>query len=397
MFNIAVAKGLDSEETAAQLVEKATQSGDDKVAVLLIGGKHEPEPFVAAVREAYPNVEIVGGAVAGIIHPELVGYSGYEAGLMLIGEGEDGPMVLSQAGMDQGEAQTGEALGAQLRTTAPKGASVVLFYDSVASSEPLMLHPASPVLQGLYRGLDGHQLSIVGAGMVTNMFTPDSFMIHDDGVHRHSVTALVLPTEVKSTTGIAHGCRPIGSYMEITSINGAEVFELDGKPALDVLESILGSQIADPNSNISIIATLGQRLHGSPFAPYNENDYANRLILRVDPDKRSLTLFEPDFDVGAKVQIMIRDNALMISSLADCTNDTFSRADGKPVRCAFYIDCVGRVSVLSGSEREEADAFIEALPPGVPTLGFYSGVEIAPIGDRSRSLDWTGVLTLFHD
>ena len=30
----------------------------------------------------------------------------------------------------------------------------------------------------------------------------------------------------------------------------------------------------------------------------------------------------------------------------------------------------------------------------VPLIGFYSGVEIAPVNGRSRSLDWTAVLTV---
>ena len=34
----------------------------------------------------------------------------------------------------------------------------------------------------------------------------------------------------------------------------------------------------------------------------------------------------------------------------------------------------------------------ETLSDGVPFLGFYSGVEIAPVRGISRPLDWTGVL-----
>ena len=73
---------------------------------------------------------------------------------------------------------------------------------------------------------------------------------------------------------------------------------------------------------------------------------------------------------------------------------------------ALYIDCAGRTSAFSGADVEEAailqyrqsaraDLEQAELGPETPLLGFYSGVEIAPLLGRSRPLDWTGVLTLF--
>ena len=64
---------------------------------------------------------------------------------------------------------------------------------------------------------------------------------------------------------------------------------------------------------LSLVATLGQK-QGDPFAPYDENQYVNRLILQANPERGSITLFEPDFAVGTRVQIMSRDNALMLDS-----------------------------------------------------------------------------------
>jgi small ligand-binding sensory domain FIST len=62
---------------------------------------------------------------------------------------------------------------------------------------------------------------------------------------------------------------------------------------------------------------------------------------------------------------------------------------------AFYIDCAGRAAAYCGLDAEEADEVRKAVPPSVPLLGVYSGVEIAPIGGRAQALDWTGVLCVF--
>ena len=48
---------------------------------------------------------------------------------------------------------------------------------------------------------------------------------------------------------------------------------------------------------------------------------------------------------------------------------------------------------MSGTDEEEASVVTKTLIDRVPFMGFYSGVEIAPIRQRSQPLDWTGVLT----
>ena len=67
--------------------------------------------------------------------------------------------------------------------------------------------------------------------------------------------------------------------------------------------------------------------------------------------------------------------------------------DGKIPVFALYIDCAGRAAEESNTETEEASEIQQVMNKyNTPLLGFYSGVEVAPILGRSRGLDWTGVL-----
>ena len=117
---------------------------------------------------------------------------------------------------------------------------------------------------------------------------------------KHRVVAAVIPSILQSHTTIVHGCIPISSFMEITKIDGPVVYELDGRPALEVLlEMFSGSQDRD---RLSLVITLGEK-HGDLYAPYDESAYVNRLIISTNPDDGSVTLFEADFQVGTKVQI----------------------------------------------------------------------------------------------
>ena len=229
-------------------------------------------------------------------------------------------------------------------------------------------------------------------GLLTDMNLSDGWVFDGEAVRRHAAVALVFPPVVRAETVVLHGCRPISTFMEITRIEGAVVYELDGEPALDVIERMLGLRL---EGGLSLIATLGEK-QGDPFAPYNENAYVNRLILGSDRDAGSIILFEPDFRVGTKVQIMSRDNALMLESARSGTATFPARAAGREPLLGLYIDCAGRASGLSGAEVEEAALVQQNFPAAVPLLGFYSGVEIAPFNGYSRPLDWTGVLTVLE-
>jgi small ligand-binding sensory domain FIST len=72
-----------------------------------------------------------------------------------------------------------------------------------------------------------------------------------------------------------------------------------------------------------------------------------------------------------------------------------SLGDAKPA-FALYIDCAGRAARF-GTERDDAVMVQKAVGDRVPLLGIYSGVEIAPIRGRPRTLDWTGVFCLFSE
>jgi len=63
---------------------------------------------------------------------------------------------------------------------------------------------------------------------------------------------------------------------------------------------------------------------------------------------------------------------------------------------AFYINCGGRAMPFSGVGFEDASEVQKALA-GIPLAGFYSGVEVAKVGDHLQALDWTGVLCIFSD
>ena len=393
-----VAIGHGRSVSAATAIEQCRGAVGDVVPRLLLvfcGGKHDGAEIIKALRAAFgDDVQIVGGSAAGVIWRDGLGYSGLEVGLVAFEEGDFMPEVVVNRDLLQGEQAAGFALGRELRETAVEDSVVLMFYDSVANQSPLRLHPASDLVAGLQSGLAGHRIRLIGGGTLTDMNLSDAWVFDGRSVAKHAVIALVFPPGLKDETVILHGCRPVSTFMEITRIEGAEVFELDGRPALSVIEQMLGVTLGNTSSqDLSLIATLGEK-QGDPYAAYDENSYVNRLILRANRSTGSITLFERDFHLGTRVQIMSRDNALMLDSVRNGISRINQAQSGGQPLLAIYIDCAGRASARSGAAVEEARLVADGLSSSIPFLGFYSGVEIAPFEGYSRPLDWTGLLTV---
>jgi hypothetical protein len=375
------------------------QLGPDRPELVLafIGGKHPPEAALSALRDAFGDVPLAGGSAAGVIAGTAFGYSGFEIGLITFTGADVTPRIFTTRDLLADERAAGLGLGVVVQGNSIDGSAVMLLFDSVANVSPLRLHPASQLMEGFQEGLGGRALHVIGGGLLTDINISDGWVFEGGEVRKHAMAALVFPPNLRATTVILHGCRPVSTFMEITRINGPEVLELDGQPALTVVERMLGLELGTTSGQqLSLVATLGQK-QGDPFAPYDENNYVNRLILRADPAAGSITLFEPDFAVGTRVQIMSRDNSLMLDSVERGVADLKTRISGQDCVLGLYIDCAGRASVMSGAATEEAELVISSLAPAFPFMGFYSGVEIAPFaGNYSRPLDWTGVLSILQ-
>jgi hypothetical protein len=396
-MKVGYGKSTDPVLAVRRAVESLGPTGPAELVMAFVGGKLDPIAVRRALRDAFGEVPVVGGSAAGAISRRGTGYSGFELGLVVFTDPCTTPDVVHVHGLDRGEREAGAELGALVREHVSAPSVVMLVFDSVASTQPPKLHFASSIVAGFNEALGDAPVHLVGGGLLTDMNLTGAWVFDGEGVSKHAAVALIFPSSVEAETVILHGCRPVSAFMEITRIEGAQVFELDGEPALKVIERMLSLPMGGGRGHeLSLLATLGEK-QGDPYAPYDENAYVNRLILSANPESGSITLFEPDFARGTQVQIMSRDNGLMLDSVRRGVAAMNGSGAGRDNLLAFYIDCAGRASARSGSSVEEADLVVEGLDARTPLLGFYSGVEVAPFGNEpSRPLDWTGVLSVLR-
>jgi len=394
---IAYAKGAETAQVVQSCLRQlSADQGAPTLLLMFVGGKHDPDAVLRAVRSVHQDVPVVGGAAAGVISREGFGYSGFEIGIAAWHSPDTTPQFYSTDALYESDHEGGRRLGRMARDNGAYAAPILLFYDSVRSYEPRQLHVAGSVVAGFREGWGDGAPNLVGGGVLTDLNLTDGWILTGNTVKRHAAFALVFPEAFKVETQILRACRPVSAYMNITQKKGAKIYALDGRPALDVIEERLDQPLIGADGQPTRIMTLGQKI-GDPFEHGTPDDYVNRLIITADLERRSITLFEPDFAEGSRVQLMINDNEVMLESARRGAATARRLGTLKPrVRpmLRLYIDCAGRASVVTGAQPEEATVVLQELASDdVPFLGFYSGVEIAPVRGDPRPLDWTGVLT----
>ncbi len=360
-------------------------------------GRLDADAFIEGIREVVGEaMPIVGGSAFGVITGEHLSYRGYPAALALL-ESDRGPCHVACAGeLDAGERTAGRKLASALAEHLER--PLLLFYETVKrppdEDNPPVLNTSAPLLQGIEERLPGPP-TVIGGGLVSGLEFIPGQQFCGDGARQQCAVGVVLPTGISLSHRVMHGCTPLdGLYRKITSAEGDLVREIDGQPAVQVIDRLYGDQSWRRERPVVSILTLGVN-HGERYRSPQENKYVNRLIAGVHRDGKSIRIFEPDLEAGTEIQFMLRDAHRMRASACENARALMQEIAGAGLRpfLGLYIDCAGRSSQLSNTVAEEAAEVQRVFHlHGIPLLGFYSGVEIAPFLDRSRGLDWSGVL-----
>jgi hypothetical protein len=225
----------------------------------------------------------------------------------------------------------------------------------------------------LVRGIAGS----VGAGvLITGGLAGDGdrferTWVIDGGVLRrdHIVAVGLYGDRVMVAAGSQGGWGIFGPERRVTRATGNVLYELDGKPALELYKRYLG----DLAEHLPASALL------FPLAVRSEpgEEQLVRTVLAVDETSNSMT-FAGDIPEGSRAQLM-RSSANRLVEGAEAAAEE-ARLDCATPTLAVAISCVGRRLVLGARTFEELEAAQDVLGPGTDLVGFYSYGEIAPHG-----------------
>lgn len=187
------------------------------------------------------------------------------------------------------------------------------------------------------------------------------------------------------------GWSDFGPQRRITRCEGNVLYELDGKPALDLYKAYLGERAAGLPGTALLLPLSLKRDGGSGEALV-------RTLLGIDEQQHSLT-FAGDVPQGSIARLMCTRNDHLIDRAGLAMARATQGIDGTADALVMSVSCVGRRLVLGERTEEEVETVVERAPCGAGHVGLYSYGEIAPAlaGGSSDLHDQTMTVTVFSE
>jgi hypothetical protein len=169
--------------------------------------------------------------------------------------------------------------------------------------------------------------------------------------------------------GSLGGWDSFGPERLVTKATANVLYELDGKPALDLYKQYLGDH-AKGLTATGLLFPLSLRAREGDTGVV-------RTILSVNEQERSMT-FAGDIPVGSYVRLMKANFERLIDGAAGAARACHQGLASSTPDLAVLISCVGRKLVLNQRIEEEVEAVRDVLGQQAVLAGFYSYGEISP-------------------
>ncbi len=266
---------------------------------------------------------------------------------------------------------------------------------------------AAPDLRGIFVLSDGHTVNgtalIRGLGsalpesvVITGGLAADgnrfqrTWVIHERNLRQGEVSAVgFYGDRIRIGHGSQGGWDIFGPERLITRSNANILFELDGRPALELYKEYLG-ELATGLPATALLFPLAVRTPG-------DERRTVRTVLDVSESDSSMT-FAGDVPAGAMAQLMKANFDRLVQGAAHAALATRANTPEDVDVLAVAISCVGRRLVLNERTEEELEVTVETLPRRSHLVGFYSYGEISPYSDgRCELHNQTMTLTTFAE
>lgn len=316
------------------------------------------------LRTKFPGAHLLGCSTGGQIRNDDV-FDDEIAGLALRFERTALKLTTAEADEPGRSRGCGEAIGRALaddETDGKKLAAIFVLSDGLNVNGSELVAGISSVV--------GKGVALTGGLAGDGALFAETLVGGNGRPRKHQVAAVGFYGDaVRVGHGSAGGWDEFGPRRRITRAHGNVLYELDGKPALDLYKRYLGDE-ADGLPGTALLFPLRIR---DPQDPSNE---LVRTVLAVDHDARSMT-FAGDMPEGWVAQLMRGNLDRLAAGAADAA--AAAAADlGSRDGVAILVSCIGRRLLMGQRATEEVEAAGSELGAGVPRLGFYSYGEIAP-------------------
>jgi hypothetical protein len=371
-------------DAAEQALENAGLEKPDFVFMFASVG-YDQRSLLRAVRETTGGAPLSGCSGEGTINGDDADESNFSVVVMAISSDE----LRWHNGIATGLRADSYATGQLVAQT--------LSSDQSADAVGLFVFPDGTTVNfdHFFAGLEGNLssdqfLPLWGGGAGDNLAMVQTYQYCDDEVVSDGVAYALLSGEAHPASAIGIGYVPIGGERTVTRSQGNLIYEIDGKPALEVLQEYLPDRVLADDWG-RYVPTFGLSFRAPSYM--KDEEYILRGINSVNKVDGSVSL-QTEVQEGTSVWVSSRDKEKITTGLDRMADQIKEELGGAQPKLVFHFDCCSRGKIMLRDEEklQILRRFHQAVGPDVPWAGFYTYGEIGPVGKHNFYHTYTAVV-----
>jgi hypothetical protein len=256
-------------------------------------------------------------------------------------------------------------------------------------------------LEHFFAGLEGNLpsdqfLPMWGGGASTNIVSAledPTFQYCDDEVVSDGVSYALLSGKAQASSAMSHSVIPIGGERKVTRGQGNVIYEIDGKPAVEVLKEYLpeGTLVEDRDW-FRYAISLALCFKAPSYM--KDEEYVVRGVPYVRMADGSIIVQGTEIQEGTSVWFSSRDKEKLATGLDQMAAHIEDQLGGEKPKLVFQFECAtrGKVMLRDQEKLQLQRRFRRSLDPDAPWVGFYTVGEIGPVEEHNDRHLYTSVV-----
>ena len=364
-------------EAAEQALQKANIVKPDFVFMFATVG-YDQHSLLRAVRVATGEAPLSGCSAEGTISGDNADESNFSVVVMVISADE----LWWRNGLVRGLRTDCRAAGERVAQS--------LSSDLGADAVGLFLFPDGTTVNfedffaGLERNLPGDRfLPIWGGGAGDNFALVQTYQYCDNEIASDGVAYALLSGEAQPSWDIGIGYVPIGGERIVTRSKGNVIYEIDGKPATEVLKEYLPEHALTEERDWMRYAISLARCFRAP-SYMNDEEYVVRGVPAVRMADGSI-IVQTEVSEDTSVWFSSRDKEKMITGLDRMSQQIKEQLGDEKPKVVFQFECLtrGKTMLREQEKLQLLKRFRRSVGPDAPWAGFYTIGEICPVEEHN--------------
>ena len=369
---------LAGREAAEQALQKAGVDRPDFVVMFGSIG-YDQHSLVRVVREATGGAPLTGCSVEGTIDGDEADESNFSVLVTVISSDEL-----------RWHNKLATGLSADPRAVGKRVAKDLLPHLS-ADTIGLFVFPDGLTydIDNFFAGLEGDLpserfLPIWGGGAGNNLnLGKPTYQYCDDEVVSDAISYALLSGEARPAWAIGHSLILIGGERIVTRSKGNVIYEIDGKPAAEVLKEYLPEDaLTEDRDWLRYAISLALSFRAPSYM--KDEEYIVRGVPQLSLTDGSITV-QTEVQEGTSIWFSSRDKEKITTGFDRMAAQIKEQLDGAQPELVFQFECVTRGKLMF-REQEKLQLlrrFRQSVGPDVPWVGFYTIGEIAPVEEHN--------------